>query len=361
MDYTTSAAKGNKKDIADLWVEELGGGSRQRVSTVEMVDAGFGLGMQAVSRASLQEAREAEDRERRAASAREHARLRAADRASRHETICCECKGDEENGCNKPAPAFLAPDVAAERLRCRNCPRTMSLGCARLVTRPRMGWQCPQHHCKSCNRTASEAGGLLFRCVDCPIAFCAECNGETPFDAVEGNPEWEALGFYLPKSFEYVRCNDCVVEKEVRDKEEKKRREAEERELKRNPKLAKQKREAEAKAKAEAERKAKEAEEQARAEAEAKAKAEEEAKKPKPPPKPKVPGQAVRCEICARAKKGGCGTDRAHSKCLKLKQNGGDIDIGDAKGGEAKTPAAKAPPAKSSPSSNTKGDKKRKR
>ena len=361
MDYTTSAAKGNKKDIADLWVEELGGGRRQRVSTVEMVDAGFGLGMQAVSRASLQEAREAEDRERRAASAREHARLRAADRASRHETICCECKGDEENGCNKPAPAFLAPDVAAERLRCRNCPRTMSLGCARLVTRPRMGWQCPQHHCKSCNRTASEAGGLLFRCVDCPIAFCAECNGETPFDAVEGNPEWEALGFYLPKSFEYVRCNDCVVEKEVRDKEEKKRREAEERELKRNPKLAKQKREAEAKAKAEAERKAKEAEEQARAEAEAKAKAEEEAKKPKPPPKPKVPGQAVRCEICARAKKGGCGTDRAHSKCLKLKQNGGDIDIGDAKGGEAKTPAAKAPPAKSSPSSNTKGDKKRKR
>ena len=363
MDYTTSAAKGNKKDIADLWVEELGGGRRNRVSTVEMVDAGFGLGMQAVSRASLQEAREAEDRERRAASAREHARLRAADRASRHETICCECKGDEENGCNKPAPAFLAPDVAAERLRCRNCPRTMSLGCARLVTRPRMGWQCPQHHCKSCNRTASEAGGLLFRCVDCPIAFCAECNGETPFDAVEGNPEWEALGFYLPKSFEYVRCNDCVVEKEVRDKEEKKRREAEERELKRNPKLAKQKREAEAKAKAEAERKVKEAEEQARAEAEAKAKAkaEEEAKKPKPPPKPKVPGQAVRCEICARAKKGGCGTDRAHSKCLKLKQNGGDIDIGDAKGGEAKTPAAKAPPAKSSPSSNTKGDKKRKR
>ena len=68
-----------------------------------------------------------------------------------------------------------------------------------------------------------------------------------------------------------------------------------------------------------------------------------------------------RCEICARANKGGCGTDRAHSKCLKLKQNGGDIDIGDAKGGEAKTPAAKAPPAKSSPSSNTKGDKKRKR
>ena len=198
--------------------------------------------MQAVSRASLQEAREAEDRERRAAAARESARLRAADKASRHETVCCECKGDEEGGCKKPLPRFSHRISPAERLRCRNCPRTMSLGCARLVTRPRMGWQCPQHHCKSCNRTASEAGGLLFRCVDCPTAFCAECNGETPFDAVEGNPEWEALGFYLPKSFEYVRCNDCVIEKEIRDREEKKRREAEEREMRRNPKLAKQKR-----------------------------------------------------------------------------------------------------------------------
>jgi len=115
--------------------------------------------------------------------------------------------------------AQQAPEVAAERLRCRNCPRVMSLGCARLVTRPRMGWQCPQHHCKSCNRTASEAGGLMFRCVGCPTAFCAECNGETPFDAVEANAEWEALGFYLPKSFEYVRCGDCLAKGEEEAKE----------------------------------------------------------------------------------------------------------------------------------------------
>ena len=52
MDYTSSAAKSNKKDIADLWVEQLGDARRNRVSTVEMVDAGFGLGMQAVSRAN---------------------------------------------------------------------------------------------------------------------------------------------------------------------------------------------------------------------------------------------------------------------------------------------------------------------
>jgi SWI/SNF-related matrix-associated actin-dependent regulator of chromatin subfamily A member 5 len=194
-------------------VESVGAKRRERISTVEYVDAGAGLGMQAVSRISIREAREAEDRERRAAAAREAARLKSADRAARHETTCCECGGDE-GGCLKPPPPFLAPEIAAERLRCRNCPRVMSLGCARLVTRPRMGWQCPQHHCKSCNRTASEAGGLMFRCVSCPTAFCAECNGETPFDAVEANAEWESLGFYLPKSFEYVKCGDCCAKSE---------------------------------------------------------------------------------------------------------------------------------------------------
>jgi hypothetical protein len=34
----------------------------------------------------------------------------------------------------------------------------------------------------------------MFRCVGCPGAFCAECNGEAPFDAVEANPEWEDMG-----------------------------------------------------------------------------------------------------------------------------------------------------------------------
>ena len=282
MDYSKKKAESDKKEIADLWVSQLEGKRRERVATVEYVDAGEGLGMQAVSRVSLREAKEAEDRERRAAAARDQARLRAADRASRHETRCCECGGGE-SGCVKPPPPFLAPDVAAERLRCRNCPRTMSFGCARLVTRPKMGWQCPQHHCKSCNRTASEAGGLMFRCVDCPTAFCAECNGETPFDAVESNPEWEALGFFLPKSFEYVRCGDCMVAKQELEKEEAKKNEE-----------AKAKKEKEAKAMKEKEAKAKkEKEAKAKKEKEAKAMKEKEAKaKKKSTPTKSTPSKA---------------------------------------------------------------------
>ena len=217
VDYTKKKAEADKREIADVWVESVGQKRRERIATVEYVDAGAGLGMQAVSRISIREAREAEDRERRAAAAREP--RASSPPTARRGTRLSAASAAATKGCLKPPPPFLAPEVAAERLRCRNCPRVMSLGCARLVTRPRMGWQCPQHHCKSCNRTASEAGGLMFRCVGCPTAFCAECNGETPFEAVEANAEWEALGFYLPKSFEYVRCGNCLAKGEEEAKE----------------------------------------------------------------------------------------------------------------------------------------------
>ena len=36
-------------------------------------------------------------------------------------------------------------------------------------------WSCPQHRCWSCDRTAGAAGGLLFRCVGCPAAYCEDC------------------------------------------------------------------------------------------------------------------------------------------------------------------------------------------
>ena len=159
---------------------------------------------------------------------------------------------------------------------------------------PQDGLAVPPAPLQELQPHSGEAGGLLFRCVDCPTAFCAECNGETPFDAVEGNPEWEALAV-LPAEVVRVRALQRLRHREGdsgQGGEEKARSRGAE--MRRNPKLAKQKREAEAKAKAEAERKAKEAEEQARAEAEAKAKAEEEAKKTEARPSA-PPGQSVRC------------------------------------------------------------------
>ena len=168
VDYTKKKAEAEKREIADVWVETVGSKRRERVATVEYVDAGAGLGMQAVSRASILEAKEAEDRERRAAAARDAARLKAADRASRHETGCCEC-GARKSVSSRRRRSWRgkSPPSAATA----NCPRTILSGARGLVTRPRMGWQCPQHHCKSCNRTASEAGGLMFAAWIAPPRF----------------------------------------------------------------------------------------------------------------------------------------------------------------------------------------------
>ena len=35
-------------------------------------------------------------------------------------------------------------------------------------------WSCPHHKCVLCERRAAAAGGLLFRCTDCPKAYCED-------------------------------------------------------------------------------------------------------------------------------------------------------------------------------------------
>uniref|UniRef100_A0A7S3LNA8 Helicase C-terminal domain-containing protein n=1 Tax=Aplanochytrium stocchinoi TaxID=215587 RepID=A0A7S3LNA8_9STRA len=35
-------------------------------------------------------------------------------------------------------------------------------------------WGCPHHYCKLCARKAHEVGGLLFRCTECPSAYCED-------------------------------------------------------------------------------------------------------------------------------------------------------------------------------------------
>jgi hypothetical protein len=46
-DYAARKAANDKRDIADYWVSQLGDKRRERVSTVEMIDGGAGLGLQA--------------------------------------------------------------------------------------------------------------------------------------------------------------------------------------------------------------------------------------------------------------------------------------------------------------------------
>ncbi len=68
---------------------------------------------------------------------------------------------------------------------------------------------CLQHNCCGCRRSTSAAGGLLFRCVDCPRAFCEDCLEE---DEIESIGRWrplEALGYFSKKQGAWA-CPPCL-------------------------------------------------------------------------------------------------------------------------------------------------------
>ena len=62
---------------------------------------------------------------------------------------------------------------------------------------------------------ASDAGGLLLRCVDCPRAYCDDCCPDGFKAMPKGDPYLNALGWKKPSSVELIQCKIC------RDKENK--------------------------------------------------------------------------------------------------------------------------------------------
>ena len=66
-------------------------------------------------------------------------------------------------------------------------------------------WRCA-HHCAR-RRKAHAAGGLLFRCAECPRAFCEDC---LPRESrvINESSRFHALGFVCPKSACYVLCSE---------------------------------------------------------------------------------------------------------------------------------------------------------
>lgn len=94
---------------------------------------------------------------------------------------------------------------------CNWCPRAYHLGCVGRDEMPSGYWSCPQHQCRECGRKASDAGGLLFRCVVCPCAYCedhvpSEHNSGRK-DLAMGCPELEEIGYVQPASAYYVTCS----------------------------------------------------------------------------------------------------------------------------------------------------------
>ena len=125
-----------------------------------------------------------------------------------HEHNCVYC-GGVPGQCKNIPPAFLPPEKAGTKVRCKACPRVTSMGCAYIRSVPQKGWTCPQHSCLVCGKD-SAPGHVTFRCVSCSRAFCDSCSSGAAFDAIADHPVWGPSGFTLPPYYEYVRCAICV-------------------------------------------------------------------------------------------------------------------------------------------------------
>uniref|UniRef100_A0A7S2WMT9 Uncharacterized protein n=1 Tax=Mucochytrium quahogii TaxID=96639 RepID=A0A7S2WMT9_9STRA len=70
-------------------------------------------------------------------------------------------------------------------------------------------WGCPHHSCKICLRKAHASGGMLFRCTECPNAFCED---HLPIDDAHLNENgrelrFEELGQRKPAQAYFIQCS----------------------------------------------------------------------------------------------------------------------------------------------------------
>mmetsp|Transcript_12809 Transcript_12809/g.21980 ORF Transcript_12809/g.21980 Transcript_12809/m.21980 type:complete len:1939 (+) Transcript_12809:3717-9533(+) len=71
-------------------------------------------------------------------------------------------------------------------------------------------WGCPHHSCKVCARKAHASGGMLFRCTECPSAFCEDHLPRENLYLNENGRElrFEELGQRKPAQAYFVQCSE---------------------------------------------------------------------------------------------------------------------------------------------------------
>jgi SWI/SNF-related matrix-associated actin-dependent regulator of chromatin subfamily A member 5 len=225
-------------DWLDVMEEEQIVQRNRKATTVTVDTHEKGLGKIQISKWSIeQEQREKEMME------RDRARIEAKKiggnkRVTEHDMNCIHCRESvlkqrvivtteiDEEGKEVKRRRIDADNSGFQA--CPICPSTMHVGCLRLAVHGAdlsSRTSCPQHKCKICRRSASNAGGLLFRCVDCPIALCYDCIEKysimDKFKYLEREQvKWEReLGFIAASTYEYMHCPECV-EKTARVKVE---------------------------------------------------------------------------------------------------------------------------------------------
>jgi SWI/SNF-related matrix-associated actin-dependent regulator of chromatin subfamily A member 5 len=228
-DYSsTRVERTTEMDWLDMMEEERIMQRNRKATTVTIDTHERGLGKIQISKWSIeQEQREKEMME------RDRARIEAKKiggnkRVTEHDMNCLHCR---ESVLKQRVIVTTAIDEEGKEVKrrridtdssgfqaCPICPATMHMSCLRLAVHgldPTVRTSCPQHKCKICRRSASNAGGLLFRCVDCPIALCYDCIEKYSmmdrFKFIEReNVRWERdLGFTAASTYEYMHCPEC--------------------------------------------------------------------------------------------------------------------------------------------------------
>jgi len=140
-----------------------------------------------------------------------------------HDSSCFCCR----RGVIKPAKVVgktgTTPIDPNRPLECIACPRVYHMECSGERTRPKTrSWYCPWHHCVTCKRKKTQAGGTLFHCMTCPTTYCFDC---APDEYTEGGQSTSPAALALIEKLErknmqslktmmFFTCRECKTRKD---------------------------------------------------------------------------------------------------------------------------------------------------
>jgi hypothetical protein len=204
VEYRSIKKPGSVKDIAGAFREALAlsmSAKRERKSRFEQID---GHTVLSINNYELGKHLSVFDLEQRGLSASSRAAFDAPPKAKRqkagrdyeHEGMCLQCwDGGDLFLCDQ-CPAAYHPE-------CINLTRK-ALAAERVFS-------CPHHRCLDCNRGTSAAGGLLFRCIGCPNAYC-EDHAPVNMICVGECKRFKALGQTHPAQAYFIYCSQACKE-----------------------------------------------------------------------------------------------------------------------------------------------------
>lgn len=241
-DMKEQVKRSRSETTEQKWIRESVS-KRESKKRVVMVDGGDGLGQVPVSVSSIHDVEKAEREEQQAAPSgprrqREWVHestcfkvLSLFPRCLAALTYCVQCKGEFEAE-SKTEDAVVAKGKrgrskgSPDNVTCALCPKAFHLACVDLKEKPRSfpPWKCPWHTCVECKNSSTQAGGFMFRCRDCPNAYCGACKPPTVRTSgavvLSSNTHASSQLNLLGKSMEpglktnlaiYVLCEKCDV------------------------------------------------------------------------------------------------------------------------------------------------------